>query len=61
MTYWEAVTAVQSWALVEWVHEHAPSEDAEGLLAERQYWRERGWRAVTRLRYEQDRVTATNL
>jgi aminoglycoside phosphotransferase len=61
MTYWEAVTAVQSWALVEWVNEHAPLEDAEGLLAERKHWRERGWRAVTRLRYEQDRATATNL
>jgi aminoglycoside phosphotransferase len=59
LTYWEAVTAVQSWTLVEWVHEHVPPEDAEGLLSAREYWRERGWRAVTRLRYEQDRVTAT--
>jgi aminoglycoside phosphotransferase (APT) family kinase protein len=51
LTYWETLTATQSWALVEWVTEHAPVEDAAGLLAKREYWQECAWRALTRLRY----------
>ena len=52
LTYWEALTAVQSWTLVEWVRGTVPPEDAAGLLSRRDTVRASAWRALTRLRYE---------
>jgi aminoglycoside phosphotransferase len=58
LTYWETLVAVQSWTLVEWVHEHVPHEDTKGILSERERWQERAWRALTGLRHERSSVTA---
>jgi aminoglycoside phosphotransferase len=58
LAYWETLVAVQSWTLVEWVHEHVPPEGTKDLLSERERWQERAWRALTGLRYERSSATA---
>lgn len=51
LTYWMALTATQRWVLVEWADREGRSEQAAGLLAERDTIREQAWRALTRLRH----------
>jgi aminoglycoside phosphotransferase (APT) family kinase protein len=53
VAYWEALTATQSWALIEWLHDNAP-QDAQELLSEREDWRGRTWRAFARFRHTQE-------
>jgi aminoglycoside phosphotransferase (APT) family kinase protein len=56
MPFWTALAAVQSWALAAWVRTGvqegslAESPAASALIAQWGTWRERAWRAWTRLR-----------
>lgn len=53
MSFWEALTAVQSWAVVAWACTTAPpgSALAQRLLAHVDLWHGRAWRALRRLRH----------
>ena len=58
LTFWEALAAVQTWTLIEWVRDRAPSGDAESLLSRYASTRERAWRSLTRLRHTRDERVA---